>query len=433
MDFVVGVLILVVGLMVSIALHEVGHLLPAKRFGVRVPQYMVGFGRTLWSRTVGDTEYGVKAVPLGGYVRMVGMYPPARPRPAGSRGRPTLVETARRESLAEIPAGEEHRAFYALSVPRKLVVMLGGPAMNLLIAAVLLTVVVAGLGMPALTSTLGAVQPCVSEVPTSGCSADDPPSPAAAAGLQPGDEVVAWDGRAVDSWTQLSARIAEGGTDPVPVVVLRDGERRTLRVTPTPAERPVLVDGEYERDAAGEIVTETRPYVGIGPTAELVAQPLTTVPGVVADAVVRTFEIVLTLPQRLAGITEAVLGPAERDPEVVGLVGVGRIAGEIASVEGQGYGLAERTVDMLGMLASLNLALFAFNLVPLLPLDGGHVAGALWEGGRRTVARWRDRPDPGPVDVARALPVTYAVVALMVGMSLLLAYADIVEPVSLTG
>ncbi|MDD9205835.1 M50 family metallopeptidase, partial [Georgenia sp. 10Sc9-8] len=260
-----------------------------------------------------------------------------------------------------------------------------------------------------------------------------PPSPAAAAGLRPGDEVVAWDGRAVDSWTDLSARIAEGGTDPVPVVVLRDGERRTLQVTPAPAERPVLVDGEYERDAAGDVVTETRPYVGIGPTAELVAQPLSTVPGVVADSVVRTFEIVLTLPQRLAGITEAVLGPAERDPEVVGLVGVGRIAGEIASAEGQGYGLAERTVDMLGMLASLNLALFAFNLVPLLPLDGGHVAGALWEGGRRTVARWRDRPDPGPVDVARALPVTYAVVALMVGMSLLLAYADIVEPVSLTG
>ncbi|MDD9205604.1 site-2 protease family protein, partial [Georgenia sp. 10Sc9-8] len=163
MDFVVGVLILVVGLMVSIALHEVGHLLPAKRFGVRVPQYMVGFGRTLWSRTVGDTEYGVKAVPLGGYVRMVGMYPPARRRPAGSHGRPTLVEAARQESLAEIPPGEERRAFYTLSVPRKLVVMLGGPAMNLLIAAVLLTVVVAGLGLPTLTSTLGAVQPCVSE------------------------------------------------------------------------------------------------------------------------------------------------------------------------------------------------------------------------------------------------------------------------------
>src|SRR5690606_12935391 len=136
-SFVVGVLVLVVGLIVSIALHEVGHLVPAKRFGVRVSQYMVGFGPTMWSWRRGETEYGVKAVPLGGFVRMTGMYPPARAgAPARRRadGRATIVEEARQYSLSEVEPGQEHRTFYALSVPKKLVVMLGGPVMNLVIA-----------------------------------------------------------------------------------------------------------------------------------------------------------------------------------------------------------------------------------------------------------------------------------------------------------
>src|SRR5699024_9247644 len=164
MSFLVGVLVLVVGLVVSIALHEVGHLLPAKRFGVKVSQYFVGFGPTLWSRRRGETEYGVKAVPLGGYVRMVGMHPPARAgSPARRRadGRATLVEEAREFSLAEVAPGEEQRAFYSLSVPKKLVVMLGGPVMNLLIAVVLIAVTLVGFGMPAYTSTLDTVQECL--------------------------------------------------------------------------------------------------------------------------------------------------------------------------------------------------------------------------------------------------------------------------------
>src|SRR5699024_6200962 len=187
MSFLVGVLVLVVGLVVSIALHEVGHLLPAKRFGVRVSEYFVGFGPTVWSRRRGETDYGVKAVPLGGFVRMVGMYPPARAdRPTRRRGdgRATLVEEAREYSLSEVRPGEEHRSFYALSVPKKLVVMLGGPVMNLLIAVVLIAVTLVGLGVPVYTSTLGNVQDCLSADATE-CTATDPTAPGAAAGLQP--------------------------------------------------------------------------------------------------------------------------------------------------------------------------------------------------------------------------------------------------------
>ncbi|MFH5822499.1 M50 family metallopeptidase [Georgenia sp. AZ-5] len=437
MDFVIGVLILVVGLLLSIALHEIGHLVPAKKFGVKVPQYMVGFGKTLWSRTVRGTEYGIKALPLGGYVRLVGMYPPAR---AGRRrqvrgdGRLTLVEEARAAALEEIGPGEEHRAFYNLSAPRKLVVMLGGPVMNLLIATVLMAVMVTGLGLAQHTSTIANVQQCVPAEPGQECTPADPAAPGAVAGLRPGDQVLRWGSAEVESWEDVSAAIAGGGTGTVPVVVERDGERRTVRVTPQLTERPVVDDeGAPVLDADGDPVTETRPYVGIGPTFELVRQPLTDVPSLVWNLFTGTVEVVLTLPQRLVDVAEAAFGTAERDPGVVGVVGVGRFAGEIASVDSTQYRLTERSADMISLLVSLNMALFVFNLVPLLPLDGGHVAGALWEGARRQVARLRGRADPGPVDTARMLPLTYVVVAFMVGMSLLLAYADIVNPITLTG
>ena len=131
--FILGVLFMATGIAVSIALHEVGHLVPAKRFGVRVTQYMVGFGPTMWSRRRGETEYGVKAIPLGGYIRMIGMFPPRKGDDPGtvrvsSTGRfSQLVDEARAASLEEVRPGDENRVFYKLSVPKKVIVMLGGP------------------------------------------------------------------------------------------------------------------------------------------------------------------------------------------------------------------------------------------------------------------------------------------------------------------
>src|SRR5699024_8798586 len=192
------------------------------------------------------TEYGVKAVPLGGYVRMVGMYPPARAgSPARRRadGRATLVEEAREFSLAEVAPGEEQRAFYSLSVPKKLVVMLGGPVMNLLIAVVLIAVTLVGFGMPAYTSTLGNVQECLPSDPAATeCAEDDPAAPGAVAGLQPGDTVLSWGGQPVDGWDDVREAIAVAGTGPANVVVERDGQQQTLTVTAALTERPVVAD-----------------------------------------------------------------------------------------------------------------------------------------------------------------------------------------------
>ena len=122
--YILGIIVLIVGIAVSVALHELGHMIPAKRFGVKVPEYFIGFGPRLWSVRRGETEYGVKAIWLGGYVRLLGMLPPARPDRPDKPG--SMVADARQESLDELGPDERDRAFYRLTVPRKLLVMAGG-------------------------------------------------------------------------------------------------------------------------------------------------------------------------------------------------------------------------------------------------------------------------------------------------------------------
>jgi len=437
MSYLVGVLVMVVGVLVSIGLHELGHMVPAKRFGVRVSQYMVGFGPTLWSRTRGETEYGIKAIPLGGYVRLVGMYPPGDPRKARRAGRVAeLVQSARDASAEEIHPGEEHRAFYNLSAPKKLVVMLGGPFVNLVIAVVLVSVVVVGFGTLGPTTTLGTVAQCVLPLDApegATCTGSDEAAPAAAAGLLPGDTVVEFGGEQVGSWDELATLIGLSGGRPTDVVVDRGGAAVESVVTPVVTDRPVLDDaGAVVVGPDGEPRTRQIGSLGIGPTQELQPQSITVVPGMIGERLEATAVAIATLPGRMVDVAEAAFGDAERDEtSIVGVVGVGRFAGEITSAEIDGYGTDLMTADLLMLLAGLNVALFGFNMIPLLPLDGGHVVGALYEGTRRSVARVRGLPRPAPADTARMMPLAYGVFVLLAAMGALLIYADIVEPVRL--
>lgn len=444
MLFALGVLLAFVGIALSIALHEVGHLVPAKKFGVRVPQYMVGFGPTIFSRRRGETEYGVKAVPLGGYIRMIGMFPPAKGQDpmltrASSTGRfSQLIDEARQQSLEEVRPGDEGRMFYQLPVWKRIIIMMGGPMMNLFIALAIFTGIFTLSGVAVTTPQVSSVSECV-DISRAGqgsakeCTDDMPVAPANAAGLKPGDMITAINGTSVSTWEDVRTGIRENLDEPFALTVTREGATKQLEVDPIVLDMPRYDEnGRIERDAKGEILSERAGFLGASGTREMQKQPITAVPALFGGMLADTYGLLVKIPEKLVGVAQAAFGSGERDPEgPMSVVGVGRVAGEVASSDVFGD-TKDKGILLLSLMGSLNLVLFAFNTIPLLPLDGGHVAGALWESLKKGWAKVRGRPDPGPVDVAKALPLAYGVALAFIAMTLLLVYADIVKPIRLT-
>ncbi|WP_342778491.1 M50 family metallopeptidase [Herbidospora galbida] len=424
-------MILFVGLLVSIALHEIGHLVPAKIFGVRVTQYMVGFGSTMWSRRRGETEYGIKWIPMGGYIRMIGMLPP-RPSddPTKLRSVSTgpwqgLIENARQVASEEIRPGDEDRVFYRKPWWQKAIIMSGGPFMNFVLAFGLFAVVMMGFGVTVLKPTVNAVSPCV--VPASQanreCTSADPKTPALAAGLQKGDRFVSIDGKPVTSWESATSTIRALGAGPVPIVIERAGQQQTVTVNLIATERPDLEDPTK--------IVKNVGFLGVEPTQVTERQGPGYVVSEMWDMTSRTAVSMLDIPGKMVGVWHAAFSGEERDPNgPIGIVGAGRIGGEIAASAAP---IENKIVIFINLLAGLNLAIGIFNLIPLLPLDGGHIAGGLWEGLKRGFARVARRPTPGYVDVAKALPLTYAMATVLIFMGGLLIFADIVNPVRLSG
>src|SRR4051794_32109677 len=271
--YLVGVLVIVLGVIVSIALHEVGHLVPAKIFGVKCTQYMIGFGPTLWSKRFGETEYGVKAIPLGGYVRMIGMFPP---KADGSR-RPdrlgrwaTLAEQARQDAAREVSPEDAGRLFYQRSVPKRLVIMLGGPVMNLLLAIFLLAIIVCAFGIPSTTPVVSQVSQCILPVDQAPrqCAPGAPAAPAASSGLRAGDEIVRFNGRPVTAWSQVQTQIRANTGTPVQLVVRRNGALQTVTVTPVVTARQVVgANGQPVTNPDGTPKTTPVGFLGLSPTS----------------------------------------------------------------------------------------------------------------------------------------------------------------------
>jgi membrane-associated protease RseP (regulator of RpoE activity) len=444
--YAIGVLVFALGLLASIALHEVGHMVPAKRFGVKVTQYMVGFGPTLWSKHKGDTEYGVKAIPLGGYIRMIGMVPPrADGKPSRwPRRMATAVEEFRSASRVDVvSAADEPRQFYRLTPGKKMIVMVGGPSMNFLIYLVLtiLLITVVGQRHDDATTTVATVETCVvpassstAAPPTTACPANAVKAPAAGV-LQPGDVIEGVNGAAVTSWNDAVKVIQASPGKAVALTIKRAGVDQTVSITPV----------ENENYAAGTSTIKKVGYIGVESQVHSYykAQSLAAVPGAVGTQVRQGLDALGSYPSKIHSLWQTVFEGKARDPNgAIGIVGLGEIGGQVAS--SHNFDLRDKVFLLLSLLASVNLLLFFFNLLPLLPLDGGHVAGAMVEAVKRGRARLRvgnsvaedgtvKVREPIYVDTAQMLPVVYTIASVLVLMTLLVVYADIVKPISIGG
>ena len=432
--YTLGVLLFVVGVAASIGLHELGHLIPGKLFDVKVTQYFVGFGRTLWSRRKGETEYGVKAIPLGGYVKLVGMLPPEPDQdPNAVRASHTgmfsqLMSDARSAEYEHVEKADENRLFYKLTWWKKLVVMGSGVMTNLVIAFLLFAAVFMVHGVRTPTTTVEDVSQCVIAVTKANidehraCKATDPVSPAKAAGFRPGDRIVSFNGRPVPDWDAMQAAIRGNGGGTATIVVERAGREVTLTTSTTVSPR---IDPDNP-----ERITKVG-FLGVLPSVQLERQGVGFVVTTMADGTWQTAKALASMPVKLYHVGKAAIGLEERDPNgPMSVVGAGRVAGEISSQDE--VPASDKFFSLLLLLAGLNLFLGMFNLVPLPPLDGGPMATTIYEAARRGIARMRHRPDPGFVDSAKLLPVTYVVAAIILAMSVVLIYADIVAPVSLS-
>ncbi|MBC6460420.1 M50 family metallopeptidase [Actinomadura sp. HBU206391] len=417
-------------LMVSIALHELGHMSFAKLYGVRVPQYMVGFGPTLWSRRKGETEYGIKWIPLGGYIRMIGMLPPRKDdaegkvRTSSTGPFQSLIESARGAALEEVRPGDEDRVFYSKKWWQKLLIMFAGPAMNILLAVVFFGVLIMGIGLDTATPTVSSVAKCVVPAAEAGreCKAGEQPTPAAAAGLKAGDRIVSYDGKKIGSYEQLQGLIRGSGGRTVALVVERQNANLPLTVNVTTNQMLSLTDPDK---------VEKVGFLGITPLIAKERQGPGTVVDYMGELTQQTVGALFRMPQKMVGVWNAAFSDHTRDPEgPIGVVGASRIGGEILASDNEGI---NKLSWFISVLASVNFAIGVFNLIPLLPLDGGHIAGALWEALKRGFAKLVRRPDPGYVDVAKALPLTYAMAVVIIVMGALLIYADLVNPIHFTG
>ena len=445
--YTLAVIGFIVAILASIGLHELGHMIPAKAFGGKVTQYFIGFGPTVWSKQVGETEYGLKAIPLGGYVKILGMLPPGadqlgertedgalKVRKSNTGMFTQLISDARSAEWELIRPEDEPRLFYKMTWWKKVIVMAGGPTVNIAIAFFVLWGVfgiygvrenVVDKGHPVVSS----LQECLLTWEDQGreCRASDKPTPAADAGLKPGDELISFNGTELTSWTVAQELIRDNMDGDATIVIERDGERMTLHTQTVVQERVKDLD-----DTSADPETAKVGFFGMSPESHVVTTkegPVYALKemGVMAENAVHSL---LRLPVKVWHVALAIVGVEERSADSpVSIVGGGRIAGEIAAHEGLDVG--EKVASFAFLVGGFNLFIGIFNFVPLLPLDGGHIATALWEGIRRAFAKVFRRPDPGHADPAKLLPVAYVVASALLVMGVVLIVADLVVPLHL--
>lgn len=383
--------LVVVAVIAMIMLHELGHFVTAKWGGMKVTEYFLGFGPRLWSIRKGETEYGVKAIPAGGYVRIIGM-----------------------NNLEQVDADDESRTYRQQPFWRRLSVAVAGSTMHFIIAFILLWV---------LNTFVGVIPPDAEPQLEVGSitKLEKGRSPAQEAGFQIGDKLISIDGRALNTWDDLPRYVRQHPDEVVTFVVERDGRRLELQ--------PKTVDLAQIKVDGQPAVAEPTGFVGIGPSLPVVRTDALTAVGragqdtaslskltVRALGSMLSFNGIKSYGEQLTGGPGPV-APSEDEPRFLSPVGFVKVADQLAD-----SGLRA----VLFLLVSINIFVGIFNMIPLLPLDGGHVSIAVYEkirsmiSGRRYVA-----------DVTKMLPLTYAVVLVLIFLGVSSLYLDIVRPIQL--
>jgi len=389
-----GWAIFIFALLFSIMLHEFGHFITAKKFHMKVTEFFVGVGQTLWSRVRGETEYGLKVLPVMGYVKITGM-----------------------STLDDVDPADEERSFRRQPRWQRMIVMGAGSFMHFLLAFVLLFILAVGIGQAADSSSaaVGSIEPCVPKSATAtACVKSDPASPAVKSGLRAGDKIIALAGKPVHTWDQLGAAIrAQPAGTPVAVTVLRDGHQLTLH--------PALatING---RKGSYLGISPAVVYPTVGPVSAIryAGSEFGTI---VTGSVSALGDIPKAIPELFAKDRSSTAGG-----DVTSVVGAGEYTGEAFAAP---VGWRAKVTVVLLIVISLNIFVGLFNLLPLLPLDGGHLAVVIYESIRSKIYRLLGRPDPGLVDMRKLLPLSVGMVVLLVGFALLFVLADLINPVHL--
>jgi membrane-associated protease RseP (regulator of RpoE activity) len=396
--FLFGVLLFVVALFTSVMLHELGHFATAKKFGMRVTQFFIGFGRTLWSTFRGETEYGVKALPFGGFVKITGM-----------------------TSIEDVDVADEPRSFRNQPGWQRIIVLAAGSFMHFVLALFLFFVLAFAIGQPnagsnVVSTITGCVPANVKALSTANpCAGHNlGKSPAQQVGLKAGDKIVSLAGKPVGTWNQLHTALSgEKAGTAVPVVIDRNG--RSLHLTVTLAGIP------------GRSV----PYLGVEPAVVYQRSSFFGAWGYSGDEFANTLTSSASAIAKLPSAIPSLFAKNRSSTaagQVSSVVGVGEVTGDVVQAA---LPWQAKVSVLLSIMASLNIFVGAFNLLPLLPLDGGHLAVVIFERVRAWFNRLRGRPDPGLVDIQRLVPLSLLVFALLVGLGTLLIAADIFNPVHL--
>lgn len=422
MAYAIGVILFALGILVSIGLHEAGHMFTAKAFGMKVSRFFIGFGPTLFSFRRGETEYGLKPIPAGAFVKIDGMTP--------------------LEEDEEVAPADRDRVFWRKPVWQRTLVLAGGVMTQLVLAFVLFWVTTSFVGAPnpkyvnydpiEHAAAVGQVSDCIKvhydpkDPAGEHCTSSDPVSPAKAAGLRKGDVITSIGGNDTPTYGDLVSVTQKLDPGATKLTYTRHGTKHTTTIKLISSQRPV--GGTQDSPKMGMVtvmgVAASGPPAGVSKTVTY--GPVRGVPEAGAlywDTLGGMGHAVARIPSKIPNLVESLTGAQRSANTPISVVGASRLGGQTVELHAWWF--------FLMLLAQLNLFIGLFNLVPLLPLDGGHVAIAWYEKARGWWAARRGRPEPGRVDYLRLMPITYVVVIVFGGLSVLTVAADIINPISL--